>query len=207
MRFGNARQCIHDAFATSQTTPDRMEMGGTRYNSNGAIAHQAEAGLIIRAVLEQKTHLRAMCLFINAPDKWVKESELAALKIKLWADFVKGVTIAPREQGEIVAILDRLLLNFRRRCQNPTSGDIYTGDHMAAMLSRNPETYSKTVAGHSNRVIDILQRYDFLSLQPVWDVINNHKNKVQEEREKINPRTRRPYKVFPIKQVAGTSPQ
>ena len=68
MIFRNARQAVHDAFATNVTTPDPDARGGTRYNSNAKNAHDAEAGLIIRAALEQKPHLRAACVYINAPD-------------------------------------------------------------------------------------------------------------------------------------------
>ena len=42
MKFHNARQCIHDAFCSNLTTPDYKSKGGTKYNANNAIAHQAE---------------------------------------------------------------------------------------------------------------------------------------------------------------------
>jgi hypothetical protein len=183
MRFNNARQCIHDAFATNLTTPDRMEAGGTRFNSNNAIAHQAEAGLIIRAVMEQKPHLRAACIFLNAPDGVVRESELTTLKTRLWSDFIKRKEVGPREQGEMVAIIDRILLNYRRRCHDPKSGDIYTGEEIAKLLGKDPRVYSDTIAGHYNRIVDILHNYDSASLQPVWAVIHEQRDKMQAERD------------------------
>lgn len=198
MRFGNARQCIHDAFATNVTTPDRMEAGGTRYNTNNAVAHQAEAGLIIRAVLEQKSYLRGICLFLNAPDGWAKESDIAAMKIKLWADFVKPGDVDPRHQGEIVAIFDRILLNYRRRCHNPAAGDIYLGIDMANTLNRSAESYTETIAGRQNRMMDIIKRYDSISLQPVWKIVTEQQEKragITHE-PPINPRTGQPYRDF-----------
>jgi hypothetical protein len=183
MKFQNARQCIHDAYATNMTTPDRMEAGGTRFNSNNAIAPQAEAGLIIRAVTEQKPHLRAVCIYINAPDGVVRESEISTIKIRLWADFIKGPQLTPRAQGEIMVIMDRLIINYRRRCHDPKSGDKYSGAEMAAVIGRSPESYTNTLAGHCNRVTDILQRYDLQSLQPVWAVINEQREKRQMEHE------------------------
>ena len=197
MRFGNARQCIHDAFATHMTTPDRLEAGGTRYNSDSAIAHQAEAGLIIRAVLDQKPYLRGICIFLNAPNGWAKEADIAAMKIRLWADFIRGQEIDPRVQGEMVAIFDRILINYRRLCINPSAGDVYLGVDLADALNRSHESYIATIATHQSRMMHIIARHDNASLQPVWKVVTEQ----QEKRrgvvvEPINPRTGEPYKDF-----------
>jgi len=183
MRFGNARQCIHDAFATHVTTPDRLEAGGTRYNSNAAVAHQAEAGLVLKAVLEQKPHLRGICIFINAPDGWARESDIAAMKIRIWSDFVKKGDVEPRVQGEIVAILDRILLNYRRRCHNPSLGDVYLGSDMADALNRSEQSYTTVIAQHQSRMMNIIQRHDLTALQPIWQVVNEYRDKQYAERE------------------------
>lgn len=206
MRFNHARQAVHDAFATNQTTPDRMEAGGTRYNANSAICHQAEAALIIKAVLEQRKHLRAMCLFLNAPEGWATPSELTSLKARLWIDFLKNTEASSRVQGELVSVIDIVVFNYRRRIQNPSFGDAYTGADVAQLLGRSLDKYDTDVRPHQNAMMEILKRFDLQSLQPVWEVVN-------EQREKrdmmvgpvapINPRTGKPYKSFPQKAEAA----
>ena len=88
MQMRNARQAIHDAFSLHVTTPDRMGIGtGTKFDSDKAIYRGMKAGLIVRAVLEQRTYQRGCALLLNAHDGVVQQAELYALRIKLWTDF------------------------------------------------------------------------------------------------------------------------
>jgi|GEM_PF-5724328 len=185
MRFLNARQCVHDAYATNLTTPDRMEAGGTKFNSNNAVCHQAEAGKIIKAVSEQIPQLRGICIFLNAPDGCANEADVTAMKSRLWESFIKKnhMNMDFRLQGEMLAIFDRVLLNYRRTCQSPTLGDAYTGAHIAAILGRTADSYHAKIRPLQSILHDVIARFDFISLQPVWEVVNNERAKIQEERE------------------------
>jgi len=185
MRFLNARQCVHDAYATNQTTPDRMEAGGTKFNSNNAVCHQAEAGKIIKAVSSQKAYLAATCIFLHAPDGWATEKDVALMKSRIWAAFVKssGAQMDLGLQGDMLAIFDRVLLNYRRSLSNSSSGDLYTGAHIATILGRSPESYHAKIRPLQNLLHDVLERLDFISLQPVWEIVNAERAKVQIQRE------------------------
>jgi len=175
MKFNNARQCIHDAFCSNLTTPDYKSKGGTKYNANNAIAHQAEAGLIIRAALEQKPHLRAICLFVNAPEGTANQEDFASLKSKLWRDIAKSLAecFTPIEQGRMVAMLDYLIAGYRDRVHNPAGGDL----SRSAALAKIVRAQEEDIEPLARTALTILQDYDNQALQPVWHVVNEQREK------------------------------
>lgn len=181
MRFSNARKCVHDAFASNLGTPDPSSRGGTRFNSNNAIAHQAEAGLIIRAALEQKPHLRAMCLFVNAPEGTANQQDFAALKSRLWRDILRrrADNFTPIEQGRMVAMLDYLVVGYRELIHNPSRGDISRSESLAKIIRAQEEDIALLV----KTTMDVLTDYDNQSLQPVWHVVNEQREKYDQAYE------------------------
>lgn len=179
MRWGNARQAIHDAFASGQTQPNPDEMGGTKFSSNAAIAHQAEAGLIIQAVLEQPIHLRGISLWINAPDGWVTDRELIMLKARLWSDFRrKTKDLQAWSEAILVAVLDVVMANYRKRCHNHNAAGMYSASDLQQLMGAASE---EQVRVYRNRLTDLLQKYDSDSLQPVWAVIHEQRDKRNAE--------------------------
>lgn len=180
MLFRNARQAVHDAFATGLTTPDPQQKGGTRYNADNAIAHQAEAGLIIRAALEQRPHLRAACLYINAPEGTANKGDFAALKSKLWRDIMrKQPDMSLLSQGRLVAMLDYLIVDYRSRIHNPSGGGQYKSAALADIVRANEEDISAL----AKVAMEVLQKYDNQSLQPVWHVVNEQREKYDQAYE------------------------
>lgn len=175
MRFINARQCVHDAFASNLGTPDPSTKGGTRYNADNTIAHQTEAGLIIRAALEQPPHLRAACLFINAPEATANGADFAALKMRLWRDIHRDKKdwFTVTRQSIFVAMVDYVLINYRDRVHNPIGAGKQRHVVISDVLRVHP--------GEIEPLVDVawkyLSQYDGDSLQPVWHVVNEQREK------------------------------
>ena len=177
MRFNNARQAVHDAFASNLGSPDPGSRGGTKYNADNAIAHQAEAGLIIRAALEQKSHLRAMCLFVNAPEGTANEADFAALKSALWRQMLRQKKdFTPMEQGRMAAMVDYVLIHYRSRCHNAVGDGPFNHKTIAEILRARQEDVLPLI----KIAQDILTKFDNESLQPVWHVVNEQREKYDQ---------------------------
>ena len=77
MKLYNARRAIHDAFALHVTTPESTGVvSGTKYDSDADMYRRLKGGLIVRAVMDQKTYLTGCALFMNAHEGVVIHSEL-----------------------------------------------------------------------------------------------------------------------------------
>ena len=176
MRMHNARQAIHDAFALHDTYPGMVEGGGsTKYDSDRAIFNGMKAGLIIRAVLNQRVYLRGCALLMNAADSVVNQEEVYALKAKIWMEFLNRTNLNSRAQAEVMAISDELILGHKFRCWDHLGNRFAV--HALAQLEGRSDGATKRIIHNSNLFLDILTRIDNERLKPVWDVINDQREK------------------------------
>lgn len=175
MRFGNARQAIHDAFAIHLTTPDRNARGGTKFDSNAAIFNGMKAGLVIKAVAEQPAHLRGIALLVNAPEGAALVEEIVALKTKLWKIFRTKHQFDLQDEAEVAAVLEMLILGFKKRAWNHSS-ETLSPTTIANMITKDSAKRER-VTENLNRMLDIIGHLDTKALQPVWQVIEDQREK------------------------------
>jgi hypothetical protein len=174
MRFTSARKAIHDSFAIHLTTPDGAGIGsGTKFDSNQAVFNATKAGLVIGAVLDQRDDLRGCAMLMNAPDQSVQGSDIDGFKKGLWLSWTKNTTAKLPDQAEVMANLDRIIMGYRARCWNPSSEKFSLG---AVFSYATPAAKTRLLA-FGNEVHDVINRMDSESLQPVWAVIQDQKDK------------------------------
>jgi len=176
MRFSNARQCIHDAFATHLTKPDASEIGGTRYSSNAAICHQVEAGQVIAAVYKLPEILKAACIYINAPSGFLNTHQIGLLQFELYKRWSKKAAHSPHVAAAMSIVRDLMLEDYRVRAVNHQRTEV----NYHALLGQR--IYTQAVADQKNIMLDILVNIDRDSLQPVWALIHNQRDAREQER-------------------------
>jgi hypothetical protein len=132
------------------------------------LANAGTAGLVIRAVMNQPAHLRGTAIFLNAPENTITMNDMISLKSGVWGRFVtSNQAIPPREQGILVAHIDRLLMGYRCRAWDAASKTAHTSGIMFAGLGG-----ADKLCELANRMLDIVADFDAKSLEPVWEVID-----------------------------------
>ena len=184
MIMRNARQAIHDAFDPNVKSPDMIvAFGEGKVDTNAMIFHGVKAGLIIRAVCEQRTYLRGAALFLNAHDNIINQQELFSLKLKLWLDFQRRVDIDERAMSEVHALSDHLLLGHRYRVWDHQSERL-APYQLAKQVTSTPKAHQRVIR-NCNTYLDCLTKLDNQSLQPVWDVIKDQWEKQREAADSV----------------------
>ena len=172
MRFTDARKAIHDSFALHLTTPDGIG-GGTKYDSDAAIFRATKAGLIIAAVLDQPKELRGCAMLLNAPDQAVQGNDIADFKTGLWCAWTERSSSGAKEHASIIAQLDKIIMGYRARCWDHTSKK-FTVDSIFS--ESNPKTRT-LLTKRAKEITEVIAKMDSESLQPVWAVIQDQKDK------------------------------
>lgn len=188
MIMRDARKAIHDSFALHVKSSDWITVGdSTEFDSDTAIFNSMKAGMIIRAVMEQRPAERGCALFLNAHDGVINDQEIAALKLKLWMDFVRSNQLDARAQAEVFCIADKLIQGYKHRVWDYQSNRLPVSV-IAKHVSSNSKIHSRVVQ-NSHAFLDQLTRLDNRSLQPVWKVINEQKEKREQQYEETNAKS------------------
>lgn len=161
------RKAIHEAFSAYVGAPrwNEAPSGMTPQRASASFFTKAEAGVIIAAIMTMRTSLRGCALFLNAANGVVSMEEFCAFKRELWRRFLVDEEISEREQAEMFAIADQLLLGYQARVWDHTS-ERYKVGKVVQVIATSPKA-AERIHAHANRFLDQLIRLDNESLQPV----------------------------------------
>lgn len=176
MKFINARQSIHDAFAIHMTTGEWLGGGSNGFDSTKQTWRAMKAGLVIEAVLSQPDALRGIAMLMNCPDGMASDKDIRAMREEIWSRFVKASEFkSDEEMLTMKSLLEKVIIGCKFRAWNHDSKVFHT-THLVKLYSEGKQ---KRISRHINRLIDIITDIDGRSLVPVWEVIAEQRRRYE----------------------------